>query len=68
MVREEITPLAKELGFGIGKYWFIPKRFEPEVGGTIDFSKCYLICEFKLKERANEICQNSSQKSTDLKD
>lgn len=51
-----------------GKYWFIPKRFEPEVGGTIDFSKCYLICEFKLKERANEICQNSSQKSTDLKD
>lgn len=37
-----------------GKYWFIPKRFEPKVGETIDFSKCYLICEFKLKERDNK--------------
>lgn len=51
-----------------GKYWFVPKRFAPKVGENVDFSKCYLICEFKLKERVNEICQNSSQKSTDLKD
>lgn len=41
-----------------GKYWFVPKSFAPKVGENVDFSKCYLICEFKLKERMNEICQN----------
>lgn len=51
-----------------GKYYLIPKKYAPKVGEQIDFSKAFTVCEFKLKERANEICQNSSQKSTDLKD
>lgn len=53
LVAKECELLSPRTPFD-GKYYLIPKKYAPKVGEMIDFSKAFVVCEFKMKERKNK--------------